>query len=133
MVQLNKKLIVIYTIIVLIAGWGGWWLLNDIIHLTNMELYPAIPVFFYLMGISTIMILTHINRENNRKVVNVYMILKLVKFLLAAIAVLVLFLVAEENKKALLLTFASYYFLYIICEVYIFSQVEKTDKALQRK
>jgi len=132
MIQLNKKLVILYSAIILVAGWGGWWLLHDILHLTNIGLYPAIPAFFFVLGISTITILTHINRSNGRKVVNVYMILKLVKFILAAAAVLVLFLIAGENKKVLLLTFAGYYFLYIICEVYFYSQVEKTDKALQK-
>jgi glucan phosphoethanolaminetransferase (alkaline phosphatase superfamily) len=132
MVQLNKKLIILFTAIILIAGWSGWWLLHDVMLLTNIGLYPAIPAFFFVLGISTITILTHINRNNGRKVVNVYMILKLIKFILAAIAVLVLFLVVGENKKTLLLTFAAYYFIYIICEVYIYSQVEKTDKALRK-
>lgn len=132
MIQLNKKLVILYSAIILVAGWGGWWLLHDILHLTNIGLYPAIPAFFFVLGISTITILTHINRSNGRKVVNVYMILKLVKFILAAAAVMVLFLIAGENKKPLLMTFAVYYFIYIICEVYFYSQVEKTDKALQK-
>ena len=133
MVQLNKKLIIFYTAIILAAGWGGWWLLHDVMLLTNIGLYPAIPAFFFVLGISTITVLTHINRNNGRKVVNVYMILKLVKFILSAIAVVVMFLTAGENKKPLLMTFAVYYFIYIICEVYIYSQVEKTDKVLQKK
>lgn len=132
MVQLNKKLMILYTAIILVAGWGGWWLLNDVMNVTNIGLYPAIPAFFFVLGISTISILTHINRNNGRKVVNVYMILKLVKFILAAAGVMVLFLVAGDNKKILLLTFAVYYFIYIICEVYFYSQTEKTDKALQK-
>jgi Ca2+/Na+ antiporter len=132
MVQLNKKLIIMYTAIILIAGWGGWWLLHDVMLLTDIGIYPAIPAFFFVLGITTITILTHINRKNGRKVVNVYMIMKLVKFILAAATAVLLFIVAGENNKILLLTFAVYYFIYIFCEVYIYTQIEKTDKVLQK-
>lgn len=132
MVQLNKKLIILFTAIILVAGWGGWWLLHDVMLLTDIGLYPAIPAFFLVLGISTITILTHINRDNGRKVINIYLILKFVKLILAAAIVVMLFLVAGENNKTLLLTFAIYYFVYIILEVYFYSQVEKTDKDLRR-
>ena len=129
MLKLNNKLIIIYTAIIIIAGWSGWLLINNVFRLDNIELYPVIPAFYFVLGTSLINVLTRINRSDERKVVNIYMILKLAKFILSAVVVLILFIYAKENSKALLLAFAIFYLIYIFCEVYIYSQVEKTDKA----
>lgn len=132
MLKLNNKLVLIYTTIIIIAGWSGWFLLNNVFHQKNIELYPVIPAFYFVLGTSLINVLTRINRNDGKKVVNIYMILKLTKFILSAIVVLILFVYAKENSKGLLLAFAIFYLIYIFCEVYIYSQVEKTDKAQKR-
>jgi len=132
MLKLNNKLVLIYTTIIIIAGWSGWFLLNNVFHQKNIELYPFIPAFYFVLGTSLINVLTRINRNDGKKVVNIYMILKLTKFILSAIVVLILFVYAKENSKGLLLAFAIFYLIYIFCEVYIYSQVEKTDKAQKR-
>lgn len=129
MEQLNKKLFILYTIIILVAGWGGWGILHALPRQNNLSLYPVIPVFFYLLGIATIYTFTHINRDNPRKVTNIYMVFKLMKFILSAIFVVIILSVAKESPKVLLLTFAAYYFIYILCEVLIYSKIEKKDKA----
>ena len=132
MKQLNKKLFILYTIIILIAGWGGWGILQALPEQNNLSLYPVIPVFFYILGVATIYTLTHINRDNPSKVTNIYLVFKLMKFILSAIFVVIIFTVANESRKVLLLTFAGYYFIYILCEVLIYSQIEKKDKAEKR-
>ncbi|MDO9154095.1 MAG: hypothetical protein Q7U47_10390 [Paludibacter sp.] len=130
--RLNNKLILIFTAIILVSGWGGWWLLNDILHLPHIELYPVIPAFYFVLGTSMINVLTRIKRNDERKVVNIYMILKLSKFILSAIAVMILFFYAKDNSKVLLIIFACFYLIYIFCEVFFYSQVEKTEKAKKK-
>lgn len=132
MEQLNKKLLILYTIILLAAGWSGWGILQVLPEQNNLSLYPVIPVFFWILGVVTIYTLTHINRDNPRKVTNIYMIFKLMKFILSAIFVVIILSVANESPKVLLLTFAAYYFIYILCEVLIYSKIEKADKAEKR-
>lgn len=132
MAALNNKLVLIFTTLMIITGWGGWWLLNNVFQLKNIELYPVIPAFFFVMGTSVINVITHINRSDGRKVLNFYMVLKLMKFVLSAVLVAILYIYARENSKILLLTFACFYLIYIFCEVYFYSQVEKADKAKKK-
>lgn len=132
MEQLSKKLIILFTIAMLVAGWGGWGILNVLDLEAGMALYPLFPVFFFVFGLVSIYTLTHMNRDNERKVTNIYLIFKLLKFVLSAIIVLLIFSGSGENRNTLLLTFAAYYFIYILCEVFIYSRIEKEDKARKR-
>lgn len=129
MLKLNNKLVLIFSAIIIIAGWLGWWILYNVLHASNLYLYPLIPAFFFVLGTSVINVVTRIDRSDNRRVINIYMILKLAKFILSAVVVLIIFFYSQDESKVLLLTFAGFYMIYIVCEVYIFSQVEKVDKA----
>lgn len=129
MKQLSNKLILLYTIMMLVAGWSGWGILHLLDLKTGMELYPLIPVIFFVFGVVSIYTLTHINRNNERRVTNIYLIFKLSKFILSAIVVVTIFSGGGENRNTLLLTFAAFYFIYIFCEVFIYTSIEKADKA----
>lgn len=133
MEKLNNKLVLIFTFIIFAAGWSGWFLLKHVFHVGNIQIYPLIPAFFFVLGTSVINIVTHINRDNEQRVTNFYLMLKLGKFILSAIFVLIIYFLVTENLKIILLTFACFYLIYIFCEVFIYSQVEKAEKAQKKK
>jgi len=124
----NNKLVIIFSLIMIVIGWGGWWLLSSVLKLENIDFYPIVPSFFFVTGISVINILTSLNRENARKVVNIYMIIKVSKFVLSAIMLIILYALLQDKAKELILTFGAYYFIYMFLEMYFFAQTEKSDK-----
>lgn len=128
MYKTKNKLLLIFTLVILITGWGGWWFLYSFLKLENIALYPLIPSFFLVNGLSVINVLTNINRDNPQRVVNIYMIIKLSKFFLSAVMIIILYVLLKENAKELIFTFGAFYFLYMLMELYFFSQTEKTDK-----
>lgn len=128
MYKTKNKLLLIFTLVILITGWGGWWFLYSFLKLENIALYPFIPSFFLVNGLSVINVLTNINRDNPQRVVNIYMIIKLSKFFLSAMMIIILYVLLKEKAKELIFTFGAFYFLYMLMELYFFSQTEKTDK-----
>ncbi len=128
MYKTQNQLLLIFTLVILITGWGGWWFLNSFLKLENIALYPLIPSFFLVNGLSVINVLTNINRDNPQRVVNIYMIIKLSKFFLSAVLIIILYVLLKEKAKELIFTFGAFYFLYMLMELYFFSQTEKTDK-----
>lgn len=128
MYKTKNKLLLIFTLVILITGWGGWWFLYSFLKLENIALYPLIPSFFLVNGLSVINVLTNINRDNPQRVVNIYMIIKLSKFFLSAVMIITLYVLLKEKAKELIFTFGAFYFLYMLMELYFFSQTEKTDK-----
>ncbi len=132
MQKTKNKLLLIFSSFLLIAGWFGYWLLDSVLKLEHTELYPLIPAYFLVTGLSVINILTSINRENERRVVNIFLAIKISKFILSALMILMLYVLLKDNAKVLIFTFGAFYFLYMIMELYFFAQIEKTDK-LNRK
>lgn len=128
MKKTNNKLLLIFTLAMIVSGWAGWWLLHSVLKLQNIELYPLIPAFFLVTGLSVINILTTINRDNARRVVNIYMAIKLSKFVLSAIMIFVLYTLLKDKAKELIFTFGGFYLIYMFLELYFFNQTEKTVK-----
>ncbi len=128
MYKTKNKLLLIFTLVILITGWGGWWFLYSFLKLENIALYPLIPSFFLVNGLSVINVLTNINRDNPQRVVNIYMIIKLSKFFLSALMIIILYVLLKEKARELIFTFGAFYFLYMLMELYFFSQTEKTVK-----
>ncbi len=128
MYKTKNKLLLIFTTAILISGWTGWWLLYSVLKLENIALYPLIPSFFLVTGLSVINVLTNINRANPRRVVNIYMVIKFSKLFLSAVMIIILYVLLKDKAKELIFTFGAFYFLYMLMELYFFSQTEKTDK-----
>ncbi len=131
MKRIYNQLFLVFTAVILVTGWVGWYLLNNILKLENIEFFPLIPSFFFVFGISVLNVITRIQRDNAKRIVNIYMIIKISKILLSALFILLIYLLLKEEAKVMVLTFGAYYFIYMLIELYVFSRVEKAEKKLK--
>jgi len=75
-----------------------------------------------------IIILARNYKKEAKKLVNLYMILKLVKLVIAMAYILGFYFIVRDNLRVFGLVFAAYYVIYIGCEFYIFYSIEKQIK-----
>lgn len=127
MKELRTKIVVLFTFLMLVAAWGFWWLQTALMPAT-IEAYPFIPLVFYFSGIVLVQTLYRLDKTNPRKLVNVYMLLKLLKMVIGGIMALIYLLVLHAPLKPFIIVFAAFYMLYILFETYVFYSFEKQIK-----
>ena len=128
MKELRTKIVVLFTFLMLVAAWGFWWLQTALMPAGVIEAYPFIPLVFYFSGIVLVQTLYRLDKTNPRKLVNVYMLLKLLKMVIGGIMALIYLLVLHTPLKPFILVFAAFYMLYILFETYVFYSFEKQIK-----
>lgn len=128
MKELRTKVVVLFTFLMLVAAWGFWWLQTALMPAGVIEAYPFIPLVFYFSGIVLVQTLYRLDKTNPRKLVNVYMLLKLLKMVIAGIMALIYLLVLHTPLKPFIIVFAAFYMLYILFETYVFYSFEKQIK-----
>ena len=128
MQKLAKQLMSLFTLTILLFGWGGWVILKNIFPNEQFSWYLYIPIMFFLMGNLLIIILAKNYKLEAKKLVNLYMIIKLVKLVIAMIYILAFYFVVKDDLRAFGLVFAAFYAIYIACEFYIFYSIEKQIK-----
>jgi hypothetical membrane protein len=128
MQKLAKQLMSLFTLTILLFGWGGWVILKNIFPNEQFSWYLYIPIMFFLMGNLLIIILAKNYKLEAKKLVNLYMVIKLVKLVIAMIYILAFYFVVKDDLRAFGLAFAAFYAIYIACEFYIFYSIEKQIK-----
>jgi len=128
MQKLSNTLMSLFSLVMLASGWGGWAILKNIFTDMQFSWYPYIPAVFFVMGISLILILAKNYKLEAKKLVNLYMIIKLVKLVFAMGYVLGFFFIVKADLRTFGFVFAAFYAIYIACEFYIFYSIEKQIK-----
>ncbi len=128
MKELRTKIVVLFTFLMLVAAWGFWWLQTALMPAGVIEAYPFIPLVFYFSGIVLVQTLYRLDKTNPRKLVNVYMLLKLLKMVIAGIMALIYLLVLHTPLKPFIIVFAAFYMLYLLFETFVFYSFEKQLK-----
>lgn len=128
MKKLSGKLIALFTLVMLLLGWTGWGVLRSIFPDEIFAWYPYIPAVFLVMGLSMIITLAKNYKIDGKKLVNVYMVLKLLKLVTAMVYMLGFYFTVGKDIKVFGFTFAAFYAAYIGIETYIFSLIEKQIK-----
>jgi hypothetical protein len=128
MQKLAKQLMSLFTLTILLFGWGGWVILKNIFPNEQFSWYLYIPIMFFLMGNLLIIILAKNYKLEAKKLVNLYMVIKLVKLVTAMIYILAFYFIVKDDLRAFGLVFAAFYAIYIACEFYIFYSIEKQIK-----
>lgn len=117
-----------FALVMLAAGWGGRGILKNIFPNLELSWYPYIPAVFFVLGIGTIFILAKNYKLESKKMVNLYLIIKLVKMFLVMIYVLGFYFIVKADLRIFGVVFAAFYAVYIASEFYIFYSIEKQIK-----
>jgi len=128
MKSLKNRLAIIFTVSMLIISWVIWWLLVSYFPATQIVAYPFIPLTFYISGIILIEILYRMDKSNPRRLVNVYMILKFTKMLIAGSLAVIYIFALHVSIKPFMIVFAIFYMIYLLFETYSIYSIEKQMK-----
>jgi len=131
MQKLKKHLVIILTTVMLVCGWGVWLLFKNVLPASYFWAYPAIPSFFYIMGLVLINVITRDRKESQLKLVNLYMLIRLTK-----VGASILFggsylLFVKEQLRDFSIVFIGYYLMYLGLETYFFYRVEEIIKKMK--
>ena len=118
----------LFALVMLAAGWGGRGILKSIFPNLELSWYPYIPAVFFVLGIGTIVILAKNYKLESKKLVNLYLIIKLAKMFLVMIYVLGFYFIVRADLRIFGVVFAAFYAVYIASEFYIFYSIEKQIK-----
>lgn len=128
MKKLSQQIISIFALVMILLGWGGWAILRALYPNDIFNWYPYIPAVFLVMGISMIFTLAKNYKVDGKKLVNIYMVLKLLKLVTAMVYMLGFYFTVGKDIKVFGFTFAAFYAAYIGMETFIFSLIEKQIK-----
>lgn len=86
--------------------------------------YPFIPIYFYMFGLFSIYMFDACRLHAPQRLLLLYLATKMIKMILSIIVVLIYCLVVRQEAKAFLLTFVSFYLIYLIFETWFFFSFE---------
>ncbi len=97
------------------------------------QFYPAwyfqIVSFFLIFEVALVSyVVAQSMKVSSKKMVNVYMLTKVVKIVISLIFIGIYAIAVKENIKTFVLVFIVFYLLYLLAETIIFSKLEKYIK-----
>lgn len=128
MEKTRSKFILILTAVILITGFGLKYLITEALPQYSFSAFTSIPVFFFLLGLGLIYMLTAINNTDGKKLVNKYMLMRVIKVLSSLAFLLVYWLINKREIKNLAVAFIVFYMIFLIFETWVYLQVEKKMK-----
>lgn len=91
-----------------------------------------IAVFIFFLALESLIINLTVNNsqgKDSKKLVNIYMLTKVLKIVLSLAFVLVYFIIERTNGlKTFAVTFIGFYLLFLIAETYLLTRIEKHIK-----
>ena len=89
------------------------------------NLYPAIPGYYTILGFILFRSLLICQRKCPAKMINIYMMLRGIKFLITILTVLLYNVFSDEFVYEFSITTVGFYFFYMFIETFIFIKFEK--------
>ena len=128
MEKTRSKFILILTVVILITGFGIKYLITEALPQYSFSAFPIIPVFFFLLGLALIYILTGITSTDGKKLVNKYMLMRVIKVLTSLAFLLIYWLINKTEIRNFALAFIVFYMIFLIFETWVYLQAEKNLK-----
>ena len=128
MEKTRSKFILILTAVILITGFGLKYLITEALPQYSFSAFTSIPVFFFLLGLGLIYTLTAINNTDGKKLVNKYMLMRVIKVLSSLAFLFVYWLINKREIKNFAVAFIVFYMIFLIFETWVYLQVEKKMK-----
>ncbi|MCE5320446.1 MAG: hypothetical protein PHV09_03175 [Bacteroidales bacterium] len=119
------KLIISLLVFYPIAGIAVGLVLYEYYPMHYFPLYPVIPSYFTILGVILFITLLHYSKNNPEKIINAYMMIRGIKFLLTVGAILLFVTMSDNYEYEFSLTTVGFYFFYLFIETYIFTKFEK--------
>ncbi len=122
--KIKRNFIFLHTLFAVISAAFGAVILHFALPGHYFGGYPFIPVYFYFFGLFSIYMFDACRRHAPQRLLLLYLGIKVVKMILSLVLVLIYCLAVREEAKAFLLTFISFYLIYLIFETWFFFSFE---------
>ena len=126
-----KKLVVyfviLHTAMLLITGFGIWFILKQFFPQILLESYYIVPLFFYILGLIFILQFKRTPREAS-KMVNMHLMTRSIKIFTSLGVILVYWALNKTNVRNFAIIFIIFYLITLIWETYIYLRIEKYIK-----
>ena len=127
-----KKLIInfliFHTVVMAVTGVGIWLLLEAFFPTLLVKGFYIIPLFFYLLGILFITQFRLSAITHPMKMVNLYMLLKMIKVFVSFITILIYWYIHKAGIRSFAIVFIIFYLIDLVWETYIYLRMEKYIK-----
>ena len=124
MKKLRRKLIFLLVLFVVVIGFGSWLILIHFFPQLAFYDYPLIPLFFLIIGIITIYILTGLKIENRNKLFNIFMLIRGIKMFLALAITTIYWLLDKAEIKSFAIMMVVFYLCYLFLETFFYINIE---------
>lgn len=116
----KKNFLLWLTLIILFAGIGVYYVIQEFFPEHYFSFYPAIPLFFYAFGWYYIYIFDYSRKKNNSNALSIYIGTKVVKMLIAMLVMLLYLVFAKSHRADFIIVFFLFYLFSIIYETLYF-------------
>jgi hypothetical protein len=120
--------VILHTLMILIAGMGVWWVINRFFPNLTIDTYWVIPLFFFILGLIFIGQFPKAVVKESRKLVNLYMLMRMLKIFASLLFVLVFWFIDKQNIRNFAILFIIFYLMNLVWETYIYTRMERYIK-----
>ncbi|NLA63729.1 MAG: hypothetical protein GX857_11065 [Bacteroidales bacterium] len=128
MKKLRQKFILLLTLFVVVIGFGSWVVLIHFFPQLAFFDYPLIPLFFFVIGVVSIYILTGLKIDRPNKLLNTFMLVRGIKMFLALILTTIYWLLDRAEIKSFAIMMVVFYLCYLFLETYIYIKLETWNR-----
>lgn len=128
----KRKYLVYLTLITVLAGAAGAWVLHYLIPGYYFGGYPLIPVYFFLYGVFYIYMFDACRRRAPHRMVMLFLGMKMLKFIISMFLLIIYCVAVPDSAVAFMLTFVAFYLVYLIYGSWFFFVFE-WNKQLKKK
>ena len=128
MKKLRRKFIFLLTLFVVVIGFGSWLVLIHFFPQLAFFDYPLIPLFFFIVGVVSIYILTGLKIDRPNKLLNTFMLIRGIKMFLALVITTIYWLLDRAEIKSFAIMMVVFYLCYLFLETYIYIKLETWNR-----
>jgi len=128
MKKLRRKFIFLLTLFVVVIGFGSWLISIHFFPQLAFFDYPLVPLFFFIVGVVSIYILTGLKIDRPNKLLNTFMLIRGIKMFLALVLTTIYWLVDRAEIKSFAIMMVVFYLCYLFLETYIYIKLETWNR-----
>ena len=122
--KIKRNFLISHTLFTLLAGLIGSVILKNISTEHYFDSYPVIPTYFFIVGLGCFYLLMFCYKHAPQKLLILYLAVKVIKMLSSIFILVIYCCIAKENVHVFLLTFVTFYLVYLIFETWFFFSFE---------
>lgn len=128
MKKLKRKFILLLTLFIVVIGFGSWLVLIHFFPQLAFYDYPLIPLFFFVVGVISIYILTGLKSDKPNRLLNTFMLIRGVKMFFALMLTTIYWLLDRAEIKSFAIMMVVFYLCYLFLETYIYVKLENWNR-----